>query len=159
MFPYMGIRHVGAPRVWNLCKAHAISTLLVSVLRMFWSLKWIFPKRNSVRRWKKNIPVLSEYAKNLEGHVMERYVQKITGRSGYNTASLPSEQFDSENLPPIESTDLYRYLVLETSYYTKEQFRVFNGPHLVLCEILMWSLVSWSNFYTREVITGSASAP
>ena len=85
--------------------------------------------------------MLSEYAKNLKGHVKARYVQKIAV-VGVDTASLPSEQFDSENLPPIESTDLYSYLVLETSYYTKEQFRVFNGPHLVLCEILMWSLVS-----------------
>ena len=85
--------------------------------------------------------MLSEYAKNLEGHVKERYIQKITV-VGVDTASLPSEQFDSENLPPIESTDLYSYLVLETSYYTKEQFRVFKGPHLVVCEILMWSLVS-----------------
>ena len=157
MFPYMGIGHVGAPRVWNLCKAHAISTLLVSVLRVFWSLKWIFPKKNSVRRWKKHSCAF--WIRQKPGRPRKgTYVQKITV-VGVDTASLPSEQFDSENLPPIESTDLYSYLVLETSYYTKEQFRVFNGPHLVLCEILMWSLVSWSNFYTREVITGSASAP
>ena len=101
--------------------------------------------------------MLSEYAKNLEGHVKERYVQKISVVRVY-PASLPSKQFDSENLPLIESADLLSYLVLETSYYTKEQFRVFNGPHLVLCEILMWSLVSLSKFYTRGVITGSASA-
>ena len=100
-----------------------------------------FSEEKFGKEMEKNIPVLSEYAKNLEGHVKERYVQKITV-VGVDTANLPSEQFDSENLPPIESTDLYSYLVLETSYYTKEQFRVFNGPQLVLCEILMWSLLS-----------------
>lgn len=66
-----------------------------------------------------NISVLSEYAKNVEGHVKERYVQKLAV-IGVDPASLPSEQFDSENLPPIESTDLLSYLVLETSYHAKE---------------------------------------
>ena len=42
-------------------------------------------------------------------------------------ASLLSEQFDSENLPPIESTDLLSYLVFETSYYTKKQFKAFKS--------------------------------
>ena len=74
----------------------------------------------------KNIPVLSEYAKNLESHVKERYVQKISV-VGVDPASLPREQFDSENLPPIESTDLLSYLVLETSYYTKEQLKAFKS--------------------------------
>lgn len=85
-----------------------------------------FSEEKSGKEMEKNIPVLSEYAKNLEGHVKERYVQKISV-VGVDPASLPSEQFDTENLPPIESTDLLSYLVLETSYYTKEQFKAFKS--------------------------------
>lgn len=92
---------------------------------MFWSLKWISLKKNPVTRWekkKKNIPVLSEFAKNLEGHIKERHVQNISV-VGVDLASLPSKQFDLENLLVIESTDLLSHLVLEISYYTKEQFK------------------------------------
>jgi len=78
------------------------------------------------KRMEENIPVLSKYAKNLEDLVKGRYVHKISV-VGVDPASLPSEQFDSENLPPIESTDLLSYLVLETSYYTKEQFKAFKS--------------------------------
>ena len=83
------------------------------------------------KKMKENIPMLSEYAKNLEGHVKERYApegyaQKISV-VGVDPASLPSKRFDLENLPPIESTDLLSYLVLETSYYTKEQFKAFKS--------------------------------
>ena len=73
-----------------------------------------------------NIPVLSDYAKALESHVKSRYVQKISV-VGVDPASLPSEQFDPECLPPIESTDLLGYLVLETSYYTKQQFKAYKS--------------------------------
>lgn len=64
----------------------------------------------------KDIPVLSEYAKNLESHTKKRYLQKISV-VGVDPASIPSDQFDPECLPPIEATDLPTYLVLETSYY------------------------------------------
>ena len=37
-----------------------------------------FSEEKSGKEMEKNIPVLSEYAKNLEGHVKERYVQKIS---------------------------------------------------------------------------------
>ena len=36
-----------------------------------------FPEEKFGKEMEKNIPVLSEYAKNLEGHVKKRYVQKI----------------------------------------------------------------------------------
>ena len=73
-----------------------------------------------------NIPVLSEYVKGLESHVKSRYLQKIT-LVGVDPASIPSDQFDPECLPPIESTDLLSYLVLETSHYTKEQFKAYKS--------------------------------
>ena len=36
---------------------------------------------------------------------------------------IPSDQFDPECLPFVEATDLVSYLVLETSYYTKQQLK------------------------------------
>ena len=66
----MGICLIGAPLVWNSCKAKAIFTPFFSFKHMLWSLKWI----SVMRLEKKNIPVFSEYAKDLEGQVKEWYV-------------------------------------------------------------------------------------
>ena len=69
--------------------------------------------------------MLSEYAKALEGRVKERYLQKISViRVG--PASIPTDQFSPECLPPVEILDFLSYLVLETSYYTNQQFKAFN---------------------------------
>lgn len=73
-----------------------------------------------------NIPVLSDYVKGLESHVKSRYLQKISV-VGVDPASIPSDQFDPECLPQIESTDLLAYLVLETSHYTKDQFKAYKS--------------------------------
>mgnify|MGYP000008269787 FL=1 len=72
------------------------------------------------------VPVLSSYAKNLECHVRERYLKKISV-VGVDPAAIPSDQFSSECLPPIEVSDLLSYLVLETSYYTNKQFKAFKS--------------------------------
>ena len=74
----------------------------------------------------KNIPVLSEYAKGLETHVKRRCLQKIS-LVGVDPLSIPSDQLDTGCLPPIEATDLVSYLVLETSYYTKQQFKSYKS--------------------------------
>ena len=76
------------------------------------------------------IPVLSSYVENLESHVRERYLKKISV-VGVDPAVIPSEQFSSESLPPIEVSDLLSYLVLETSYYTTSSLRS-STVHLVL---------------------------
>ena len=68
----------------------------------------------------------SEYAKGLETHVKRRYLQKIS-LVGVGPASIPSDQFDPECLPSIEATYLVSYLVLETSYYTKKQFKCYKS--------------------------------
>ena len=75
------------------------------------------------------IPVLSSYAKNLESHVQERYLLYLKKISvvGVDPVAIPSEQFSSECLPPIEVSDLLSYLVLETSYYTNQQFKAFKS--------------------------------
>ena len=74
----------------------------------------------------KDIPVLSEYAKGLETHVKRRYLQKIS-LVGVDPASIPSDQFDPECLLSIEATDLVSYLVLETSYFIKQQFKCYQS--------------------------------
>ena len=74
----------------------------------------------------RSIPVLSGYSKALEVHVKRRYLQKIS-IVRVDLASIPSEEFDPECLPPIEAVNLQGYLVLETSYYTKQQFKAFKS--------------------------------
>lgn len=61
------------------------------------------------------VPVFSSYVDNLESHFRERHLKKISV-VGVDPATIPSEQFTSECLPPIEVSDLLSYLVLETSY-------------------------------------------
>ena len=72
------------------------------------------------------IPVLSEYARSLDAHIMRRYLEKISV-IGVDPATLPSEQFLPQCLPPIEETDLLSYLVLDTSFYTKQQFKAYKS--------------------------------
>ena len=73
-----------------------------------------------------HIPVLSEYARALDKQVKRRYLEKISV-VGVDPVSIPSEQFDPECLPHIEATDLLGYLVLETSFYTRQQFKAYMG--------------------------------
>ena len=99
------------------------------VLCEFSMLQWSYPEEKNqedLDNLSGSIPVLSEYSKALEVHVKRRYLQKIS-ILGVDPASIPSEEFDPECLPPIEATDLLGYLVLETSYYTKQQFKAFKS--------------------------------
>ena len=72
------------------------------------------------------IPILSEYCRKLDDHVKRRYLEKIA-EVGVDPVTIPDEQFNSECLPPIEATDLLSYLVLETSFYTKQQFKTYKS--------------------------------
>ena len=40
---------------------------------------------------------------------------------GIDPRLIPEEKFNPEVLPPVEATDLLSYLVLDTSFYTKQQ--------------------------------------
>ena len=71
-------------------------------------------------------PQLSEYANNLDPLVKKRYMEKIAC-IGIDPFLISGKNYDVECLPPIESIDLVSYLVLETSYYTKEQFKAFKS--------------------------------
>ena len=42
---------------------------------------------------------------------------------GVDPCLIPEEKFNPEVLPPVEATDLLSYLVLDTSFYTKQQFK------------------------------------
>ena len=107
------------------CKFQAISIAVHRTLAILFDLIMDISQENcneDLDSLSKDIRVLSEYAKGLETHVKRRYLQKIS-LVGVDPASIPSDQFDPECLPSIEATDLVSYLVLETSYYTKEQFK------------------------------------
>ena len=82
----------------------------------------ISKNENSTDDASKCIPVLSGYAKALQGRVKERYLQQISV-IGVDPASIPTDQFTPECFPPVEVSDLLSYLVLETSYYTNQRFK------------------------------------
>ena len=71
-------------------------------------------------------PPLSEYAKKLEPRVKQRYLEKISA-IGIDPVLIESKNFQPDCLPPVESTDLLFYLVLETSFYTQQQFKAFRS--------------------------------
>lgn len=68
----------------------------------------------------------SEYAQKLDLAVKQRYLAKIES-IGIDPVLIQGKNFDPDCLPPVESTDILCYLVLETSYYTKEQFKNFRS--------------------------------
>lgn len=69
---------------------------------------------------------LSEYDKKLELRVMQRYMEKISA-IGIDPVLIESKNFEPDYLPPVECTDLLFYLVLETSFYTQQQFKAFRS--------------------------------
>ena len=77
-------------------------------------------------REKDNAPKLSEYANTLDPLVKKRYMQKIACIE-VDPFLISYQNYDAECLPPAESIDLVSYLVLETSYYTKEQLIAFKS--------------------------------
>ena len=67
---------------------------------------------------------LSDYANNLDPHVKKRYCEKISC-VGIDPILIPEKTYDPDCLPRVESMDLLSFLVLETSYYRKDQFKAF----------------------------------
>ena len=81
---------------------------------------------DDLEKLSKAIPVLSDYVKGLGTRVKEQYLAKIF-LIGVDPASIPIEQFNRECLPPIEVSDLLGYLVLETSHYTRKEFKAYKS--------------------------------
>ena len=73
-----------------------------------------------------NCNLLSECAKQLDFHVRTRYLQKISVL-GIDPVLIPEEKPEPECLPPVEAADLLSFLVLETSYHTKDKFKAFKS--------------------------------
>ena len=71
---------------------------------------------------KQSFPALSEYYNSLEPHVKRRYLEKISV-VGLDPGTRLYSRLDPERLLPIEAMDLFSYLVTDTSFYTKEQFK------------------------------------
>lgn len=69
---------------------------------------------------------LSDYAKKLDEAIKQRYLEKIEC-IGIDPILIQGKNFDPDCLPPVESADMLTYLVLETSYYTKDQFKNFRS--------------------------------
>ena len=121
-FPYLGIRHAGVPLrgkfpcvYMHICH-HYLVTMDSSENERVPSIEELCRK----------IPILSEYCVKLEDSVKRRYLEKIA-EVGVDPVTIPDQQFDTECLPPIEAMDLLSYLVLETSFYTKEQFKAYKS--------------------------------
>ena len=56
----------------------------------------------------------------------KRYIEKIA-YVGIDPFAIPAQNFSSESLPSIEPCDILSYLVLETSFYTKDQFKNYRS--------------------------------
>ena len=69
---------------------------------------------------------ISGYAKKLEPLVKQRYLEKISA-IGIDPVFIKGKHFEADCLPLVESTDLLFYLVLETSFYTQQQFMAFRS--------------------------------
>jgi len=69
---------------------------------------------------------IPEYAKQLDFPVRDQYLQKIAA-IGIDPVLVKGKDFKPDCLPPVESTDILCYLVLETSFYTQQQFKAFRS--------------------------------
>ena len=69
---------------------------------------------------------LSDYANNLDPHGEKRYCEKISCVC-IDPSLIPDKAYDPDCLPRVESMVLLSFLVLVTSYYSKDQFKAFRS--------------------------------
>ena len=93
-----------------------IASQTVSVTVKPWELEGLQVELSSKEH---DIPNLSDYAKNLGKNVKSRYLEKIS-LVRIDPATPIGANLDPEWFPLIEATDLLCYLVMDTSFYTKE---------------------------------------
>ena len=102
-------------------------------------LKWRLLKQKKYAFLAKEFKtVLSRYADSLENRTKKRYIEKISV-IGIDPSVIPQQKYISECLPPVEACDLLSYLVLETSSYTKDLFKIF------------WSLLAYSHMVSGPI--------
>ena len=71
---------------------------------------------------------LSDYANRLENKVKQRYLEK-TSVIGIDPILMEGKNLEPNRVLPVELTNLLFYLVLETSFNTKQQFKAFRNLH------------------------------
>ena len=69
---------------------------------------------------------LRRMAKRPTVRKKQRYLEKISV-IGIDPVLIEGKHFEADCLPPVESTDLLFFLVLETSFYTQQQFKAFRS--------------------------------
>ena len=72
---------------------------------------------------------VSPYCTNLDHVARERYKQLIMKYIGRDPYLMKTSEFSTEpqDLPTIEAVDITNYLVLQTSYYTKQQMKAYKS--------------------------------
>ena len=85
-----------------------------------------FENKNGSPQQKFFIP-LSGYAKKLDQHVHIRNILENIAAIGTDLVLIEGKRFEQDCLPPVESTDVLFYLVLDTSFYTHQQLEAFRS--------------------------------
>jgi len=81
-----------------------------------------------------------------EGNIKRTYVEKISV-TDIDPFLVPQEKRTLECLLPVESCDLLSYLMFDTSFYTKEQFKNFKS--LLECNQMVSGLFTGVTISTR----------
>ncbi|CAL8302787.1 unnamed protein product [Arctogadus glacialis] len=71
----------------------------------------------------------SPYCRDLEPVSRIRYKQLVSKYVGSDPYLMKMSEFSGEykDLPTIEAVDITNYLVLQTSYYTKQQMKAYKS--------------------------------
>ena len=71
----------------------------------------------------------SWYCLDLDPVARERYIQLINRYIGRDPYLMKMSEFSSEtkDLPAIEGIDIANYLVIQTSYFTKQQMKAYKS--------------------------------
>ncbi len=72
---------------------------------------------------------LSGYVNTLEPNVKARYVEKISLCDGVDPYTMKNPGFstDYKDLPNVEFPDISNYLVVQTSFYSKQQMKAYKS--------------------------------
>ena len=141
----MDVRLICAPRSVKLYGNVSLLCVDLAFFELFCGFGMdLSPKieAEEIKKFSCKIPVLSEYGTALESHVKLRCLKKMSV-VGIDTFIIPCEQFNPECLPPIEQSDLFGYLVLQTRYYTNDQFKnykslsgkIISGKYVVAAKV------------------------
>ena len=112
----------------KLCRVNITQIKSTSQIVAF--LKWIVltVKLNQMKMLKLRLPYLFLI-------MLRRWTSELKSATGTKSQPLglipcylrAGKHFEPDCLPPMEATDILSYLVLETSYYTQNQFKVFRS--------------------------------